>query len=257
MKRRTFKLKPSSSKIDKEQITNKGQGEDVMEVDIEDVRKCLRSLKKAANTPINELKGENKTNFDMIVNYVNCFYTSGNYDSLHRVIREEFADCKTLSPGTVAGYMVGSIASSDPCHPIAANAAPASSNYTPCQEKVLLATHSNGGYSFTSLNQVESKKAILYIPEKKFPGLTPTEKEELREMGISSCHIKVYNNGGKHINLTTGYTPLEELGLREGIIPETSPTLVSEKKNPFTLAFILLIVVIILILLFVAWKSWY
>lgn len=257
MRRRTFKIKSNSSKVDKEQITNKGQETEVLEVDIEDVRSCLRSLRKVAQTPIIELKGEDKSNFDTIVNYVNCFYSSGNYDSLHRVIKEEFKDCNTLSPGTVAGYMVGSIACSDPCNPVCVNSAPANSNYTTCQERVLLATRCQGGYSFTSLNQMKSEKAILYIPDNKFPGLNQKEKEELLALGVFSCHVKSYNNGGKQRNLTSGYISVENLENREGILPEKAPEVFQEQKNSYNLAFILLIIVIVLVLLFVAWKVWY
>lgn len=258
MKRRTFKLNQQNKTIDEEEIINKG-GE-VYEVDIDSLRVTLRQLRTKAGTPINNLTGQDKKNFETIVNYVNCFYTSGNYESLHQVIREEFSGMDRLTPGTIGAYMVGSIASPDPCYPLSVNSAPASSNHRSCEERVILGSISNGGYTFTDLNNINSDKAILYLPgvfSETFNGLSPSEKEDLKKLSVSEVNIKGYI-GGKQNDVTRGYKSLEIILTREGplIAEPISPAPVASPRSSFNLAFLLLIIIIILILVFVAWKVW-
>jgi hypothetical protein len=263
MNRRTFKPKSGEgAKIDKEEIISKGS--EVYEVDIDDLRSVLGKLRPFALVPITELKGEAKNNFDTIVNYVDCFYSSGNYESLHQVIREEFevSNGDRLLPGSVAAYMIGSVATNDNCHPLSLGSAPPPTPYKSCNERVLLASYHNGGYSFTCLNTIESSSAIVYLPDivkdSSFIGLCEEEKKELANMNIDRVKIRGYNGQGEKVNLSNGYVPLSAVQVREGNLPE--PAVVNqvvEESRSYNLAFLLLLIVIIVILFFIAWKAFY
>nr|WIL04467.1 putative membrane protein [Cedratvirus lena] len=263
MNRRTFKPKSGEgAKLDKEEIISKGS--EVYEVDIEDLRRVLRRLKPFALVSISGLNGESKNDFDTIVNYVDCFYTSGNYESLHQVIREEFqvSNGDKLLPGSVAAYMIGSVATNDSCHPISLGSAPAPTQRKSCNERVLLASYNNGSYIFTPLNTIETTSALLYLPDivkdSSFLGLCEEEKEELAKMGVDKVKIRGYNGQGEKVNLSNGYIPLSTVQVREGSLPE--PVLVTqmvEESRSYNLAFLLLLIVIIVILFFIAWKAFY
>ncbi|SHO33072.1 Hypothetical protein BQ3484_4 [Cedratvirus A11] len=264
MNRRTFKPKSGEgAKIDKEEIISKGL--EVYEVDIDDLRKTLRRLKPFALVSITGLNGEAKLDFDTIVNYVDCFYSSGNYESLHQVIREEFqvSNGDRLLPGSVAAYMIGSVATNDNCHPLSLGSAPPPTPYKSCSERVLLASYYNGGYNFTPLNTIDSSAAIVYLPDivkdSSFVGLCEEEKKELANMNIDRVKIRGYNGQGEKINLSNGYIPLSAVQVREGALPEPAVAVSQavEESRSYNLAFLLLLVVIIVILFFIAWKAFY
>lgn len=263
MNRRTFKPKSGEgAKLDGEEIISKGS--EVYEVDIEDLRRVLRRLRPFALVSITALNGEAKTDFDTIVNYVDCFYSSGNYESLHQVIREEFevSNGDRLLPGSVAAYMIGSVATNDSCHPISLGSAPAPTQQKSCNERVLLASYYNGGYTFTPLNTIESSSALVYLPDivkdSSFLGLCEEEKVELSRLGVDKVKIRGYNCQGEKVNLSNGYIPLSTVQLREGTLPEPAAiSQVVEESRSYNLAFLLLLIVIIAILFFIAWKAFY
>lgn len=251
MKQRTFRPE-NSGKIDGKQTFTKGTK--VYEVSEEQLRIILRKLRPSAEVPILALTGESKENYDLIVEFVSHFYSSGNYAQLHKIITEEFSDLGKLSPGTVGAYMLGSIATDDNCHPLSVSSAPSSSpSYKPCTERVLLATHCEGEYDFTPLNIVDSCNVVIYLPEKNFTGFSAKEKEKLKDLGVEFVDLRAYD-GNKTVNIRQGI--LEMLQTREGNLPEVS----SPQTQSYSLgniAFFVLIIVIILILFFVAWKAYY
>ncbi|SPN79080.1 Transmembrane domain-containing protein [Brazilian cedratvirus IHUMI] len=264
MNRRTFKPKSGEGqKLDGEEIISKGS--EVYEVDVEDLRKVLRRLRPFALVSITALNGEAKVDFDTIVNYVDCFYSSGNYESLHEVIREEFqvTNGDRLLPGSVAAYMIGSVATNDSCHPISLGSAPAPTQRKSCNERVLLASYQDGGYSFTPLNTIESSSCLLYLPDivqdSSFLGLCEAEKTELSKLGVEKVKIRGYNGRGEKVNLSNGYVPLSVVQTREGNLPEPAVVAnqVVEEARSYNLAFLLLLVIIIIILFFIAWKAFY
>jgi hypothetical protein len=256
MRRRTFKPNTNSTNLDKERITSKGLDGEVVEIDIEDVRACLRSLKKSGNKPIADLKGKDKDNFNMIVKYVTCFSNSGSYEVLHEVIQEEFSEYKEIKAGTVVGYMLGSLScSKDPCDMLCVSSAP-STNYTPCQNKVIVATAQQGKYNFSVLNDKKNTdRAIIYVTNTQFLGFTEEEKKELSSLGVAKCQLKTYISGETLHDITPDYIPVGQIKLRSGDVPDEiieKPT----RGNSYNLAFILLIIIIVLVLFFVTWKLW-
>lgn len=285
MRRRTFKPKDysiSTGKVlDGDAITSKGVT-DTFEVDINDITVVLDNLVPYSQTPIRALTGKPKEEFNEIVGLVKIFHSTRYYDIFHAAIVERFP-AVNLQPGTVGAYMAGCLSDENSCSPLCAGSAPpAQPNWQPCTNRVIVALPIAGGYTFSSLNQIDSQRAIIYIPElsyTQFPGFTSEEKVALANLGVSEAQI-VGHSSGNYSDLTDGYVPVAQLKTREittnvgtstatiqteranavvtnGAVADAVAVQAAKSRQPYNVAFVILFIVIILILLFAAWRIWY
>jgi hypothetical protein len=170
----------------------------------------LKNLYQIKDTKISELKGEQKSWFDSLVNFVKILYGTPYFQKLYQKITEVFGNIQEIKPGTVSGYILGSILSRSfykkyspnsnddtwVCSPFSLNALP-TLNQPECRYFVItLEPDITGrkGYNLVMNKSSNEDKAIIFTMS-NFSGLTSEDKTKLKNYGIT--HVKVFKIGPK------------------------------------------------------------
>jgi hypothetical protein len=185
----------------------------------------LRNLYQIKDTKISDLKGEQKNQFDSLVNFVKILYGTPYFQMLYQKINEVFGNIQEIKPGTVSGYILGSILSrsfykkisSNPsddtwaCSPFSLNALPVL-NQPECKYFVITlepdATNKKG-YNMIMNKSSNEDKAIIFTMN-NFVGLTNEDKTKLKNYGIA--YVKVFKIGPKDfLDIVSNWTPVDNI----------------------------------------------
>lgn len=183
------RLNTLSNKVKQENgLFKKGVLDDAM------ISKCLETLKKKENVPVDQLTGEDKQCFDTISTALSLVESSSEfYDVLAKKIEKTFGSVENPEPNTVAGKLAGCLLDQSKigvpitCTPSCINSIKLSSEemknkgLKPCEYTVILGSLLSDGYIFTAINNVRSSNALLYINSNSFNGFTEGDLEKFKE----------------------------------------------------------------------------
>ena len=248
-----------------------GENNQVIEIDLEDIRARLDRLRPLASTPIRLLSGDAKDDYTSLVNVTRLLYPTDSYDTYRQEVNSRFGDLTEIIPGTIGAYFAGCLlptswsgreSTQNPvCSAICAGSMPARGedleNPESCAYTVILATPTADGYTFTPINQGENHDLLIVFlrsDDHRFAGFNESEKQQLATYGAH--HVKIYRysaDGRNYTDVSNGMIQLQELPTRVDIIP--NPTASSKVGSGNTLLIILLVILVI-IALFVGWRIW-
>jgi hypothetical protein len=170
---------------------------------LQSLENILQSLYQYKDTLIRDLGREQKEQFYNLVNFVQILYGTQYYQKLSDMVEKIFSDVTAIKPGTVGTYIMGCVLSKRfsenttaqdvwYCSPFCLDAIPVN-NQPECNYTVItLIPSQDSGYQF-ELNKFTTKdnndKAVIFT-EHPFLGFTPSEKNKLKDFGITQ--IRVY-----------------------------------------------------------------
>ena len=170
---------------------------------LQSLENILQSLYQYKDTLIRDLGREQKEQFYNLVNFVQILYGTQYYQKLSDMVEKIFSDVTAIKPGTVGTYIMGCVLSKRfsenttaqdvwYCSPFCLDAIPVN-NQPECNYTVItLIPSQDNGYQF-ELNKFTTKdnndKAVIFT-EHPFLGFTPSEKNKLKDFGITQ--IRVY-----------------------------------------------------------------
>lgn len=198
-------------------------GKQTSDINIDELRNVLTRLYSIRNKNLRNLNQQESKDFNLITSYISQYYGTDGYDMLYKEIVAKSSLNEKAKPGTIAGYLVGCLAS--PNEPIESGCsiecltgAPTFSDtqdITKCDKNVVLAVQDENKYNFIVLMKNENTdQAILYVTQ-PFLSFSKEEQKELYDIGIKNVIISHYdNNVSNYIIQNT--TPLKELPIRNG-----------------------------------------
>lgn len=205
------------------EIVEKGH-KNIMKVDIVKFEELCKIFKDKTNLKIKKLSGEDKENFDLMVNYVHLLYGTSYYHKLFEKVKKHFKNTN-IKPGTVGGYFAGCLGTSDKgkdtllpgCVVACAGSMPLpkdAEGWSFCDKAVLMAEKSDDGYVFSVVKPAENDDdydpAYLFI-EGDFSGFTEGEKNELKNLGCSRVKLIRYDDNMNYHELFSDAKHLDEI----------------------------------------------
>lgn len=116
---------------------------------------------------------------------------------------------------------MGCTLSKDACSVTCAKGMPLPASKS-CSINILWGSIFNGSVVLMLGEQVPSDRAILYISEndrRSFRGLSYSEKQEIKSLGITHVDIRFYNTDtGDSSSYTKGYVKVEDVSLRGEVV---------------------------------------
>ncbi len=209
------------------EIVEKGH-KNIMKVDIIKFEELCKIFKDKTNLKIKKLSGEDKENFDLMVNYVHLLYGTSYYNKLFEKAKKHFKN-STVKPGTVGGYFAGCLSKSDKgkdelqsgCAVACAGSMPLPKDedgWSFCDKAVLMAEKSGDGYVFSVVKPAENDEdydpAYLFI-DGEFSGFTAEEKTELRNLGCDRVKLISYDDNMNYHELFSDPKSLSEVAERK------------------------------------------
>ena len=229
------------------------------DMNTEKVDKMLCILKEHKNEYIKDLSGEVKNTWRDFTHLTRALKGSEAYNTFYEMVRGAFRNVKDYPiPGTIYAYMTscmvkGHSGENSGCNILCAEGLhpPEKENFK-CDNKVILASLNNHGYSFQVVQDAKSDKGIVYINnlsnEKDFLGFTSAECKALQKLGVDDVFVRgISKTNGKNINVTDGFLKCEDVKSRISI---------EKNKNEFNpnSALIIVLIFVILVILFVGWR---
>lgn len=250
MIRKTFSLK-TNQPFNSEEIYSKGV--ESYEIDVNDIESSLSHLSAHSNTRINEAPKE----FEEFVNTVNVLYNTEFYPVVYDLITKYFSPDEVI-PGTVKAYMAGCLNNPSPCSSTCAGSAPATTEFTPCEHKVVIAVEEEK-FLFTVTHSADSSKALVYVAYdcyEDFSGFSEEDLLCLKNLGITEAKLM----GNKDTQLCD-FLPLEELKKKtkkEAAVPQLVNTVQYPQNivNNNWVYWIILGIIILLVLIFLFYRFW-
>jgi hypothetical protein len=214
----------------------------------------LHEFSNLGHLSIHHLNEDHTEAFADIAGAITKLYgTEALYDLIHDDIKHAFhiKDHHDLIPGTVAAYFVGCMDDSNfpggvGCDPKCAGSIPADINQKPCDDLVLLYSD----HTFTSLNDVTSNHAYIYIEGNTFDGFTRDSIQQLHDEGVTSVTLIFGNPNGSYREISEDI-PVEQLQVNN-----TQNTETTSNTTAVCILF-LLIIIVILVLLYVFYRTHY
>lgn len=164
---------------------------------MEDIRKRLDRLRRSWRLRIDELTGQQKSDYDALFLAVNMSLTTPDYPALHREVTLRFSDLdrEQIKPETVGAYFAGCLRDKNAesaCSSVCAGSMPLPDESDVCDVKVVVAQkNASGVRNLRLVNQSDSDHAMLYIDD--FNGITEGERNTLRNMNVK--RVKVMSGG--------------------------------------------------------------
>lgn len=252
-------------------VTTKGDNK-AFKIDTKKFAELCEKFRKNPDKRIDELTGQDKDDFNLIVSYVQLLFDTDYYKYLYAKVEDKFKDLKYVKPGTVGGYLAGCLINNNfhgkaGCSLTCAGAAPLpkdDENYLPCDRAVVWAEYKSDNkniYAFhlNVLKPADNKEDLdplyLYVTSEnksfnnvhEFPGLSKSEKEQLVNMGVNKVHIFSYTSEHKYIDLYGRPVNLKDVKNR---------TNNSSGNGGLGLAITLIVIFIILLIVFFGWPLW-
>ncbi len=215
------------------------------------LRETLTELKDHQHKSIRLLEPDNTELFRDVVEALRLLYGSGEpYDLVMEDIHEIFPENTHMKPGTVAAFFAGCFGNDNfpgpaGCSPKCVANIPSESKEGECNDLVLL--YGNG--AFTSLNDVTSTHAFIYIENEPFNGFTRENVKELSDAGIDNASIIFGNPDGSYRDIKSDIS-IDQLPI------DDSTTSSSSGQVAAGVVFLLLVLVIAA-LLFWFYKNYY
>lgn len=217
------------------------------------LREMLLELKKDSHVSIKQLNPGKTQSFTSIVETLRLLYNSNDlYDLVLKDVHEIFSNVSNIKPGTVAAFFLG--CSNDNkfdgpmgCDPKCAASLPPSEGtpeYANCNDLVLL--YDNGGFS--SLNDVGSQHAYIYIENNNFQGFTEENIKQLKDAGIQESTLVFGGPDGSYKEIRSP-VKIDALPQVVSVNEQQQPT-VTQSSGAGAAVFIVIIIVVLLLIAF-------
>ena len=196
----------SESSIDvSSELVEKGHKNNV-KVDMEKFEEMCKSFREKKDLKIKKLGGEDKKNFDLIVNYVHMLYGTPFYKKLFERVRKHFKNVTGSKPGTVGSYFSGCMNSVNNennllpgCTVACAGSMPLPSDedgWSFCDKAVIIGEKYDDGFIFSIVKPAENDEdydPCYVFVEGEFSGLSADEKRSLQDLGCKRVKLVSYN----------------------------------------------------------------
>lgn len=189
------------------EIVKKGKNRAV-KFDRNEIDSILSNMKKHSSYRIQDLKGELKKEYDLVIRLVDLLYDTDGYQNLHDLVKKHFGDVDNAKPGTLCAYFAGCLMGDNQgnkCGVLCSGSMqlPKSLSKGKCGETVILCTYDDHShrYHFRVLSASDNKsEAIVYMESgtsETFRGFSEHEKSKLKGMGIKKVSINWSRDHGK------------------------------------------------------------
>ena len=196
----------SESSIDvSSELVEKGHKNNV-KVDMEKFEEMCKNFREKKDLKIKKLYGEDKKNFDLVVNYVHMLYGTPFYKKLFERVRKHFKNVSGNKPGTIGSYFSGcmnAMSNSDNmlpgCTVACAGSMPLPQDedgWSFCDKAVIIGEKSEDGYVFSIVKPAEDESdydPCYVFLEGEFSGLSADEKRNLLDLGCKRVKLISYN----------------------------------------------------------------
>ena len=205
-----------SSGLKEEELIIKGHKR-IFQVNLGKFSKLCKKFRSMKDTPIKQLKGNNREDFNLMVSYVHLLYGTNYYKRLFRKVKKYFGDMEYIKPGTVGSYFGGCLSDSTfkedkpGCSVACAGSIPLPKDeegWSFCDKAVILAEslgnhHNFRGYNFTVLKEPEEDldmdPCYVFIDSldlHNFPGFNSREMDDLDKLGCRKIILVGYDDDG-------------------------------------------------------------
>lgn len=226
------------------------------------VEDMLIILKDNQHERIRDLTGEVKSNYETFISLTRCLRGTEAYNTLYAMVHECFKNETDAVPGTILAYLQGCMIKNDPiegeligCSVTCAEGLqpPDDQNYK-CQHKVIISTNDDDGYNFKLVQDAETNRAIIYIPDcncgNDFRGFTDSECSALNKLGVDEIKLRgICQNTGSHVEITNGFAKCNLIKPRIDVHQNSN----SDSVNNNT-GLIIVLIILVLIILFIGWR---
>lgn len=243
-----------------QKFVKKGDTHDIShDMNTEMVEEMLKVLKNNQHDNIRNLDENAKRTFETFTSLARCLRGTEAYNTLYAMVNECFKNETNAVPGTILAYLQGCMIKNTPDEPIGCSAKcaeglqpPDDQNYK-CRHKVIISTNNEDGYNFKLVQDADSNRAIVYIPNcsngKDFRGFTTTECLELKNMNVEEIKLRgICENTGSNVEITNGFVKCEMVKPRIDVQPNSNP----DPNNNTGL--IIVLIILVLIILFITWR---
>ena len=196
----------SESSIDvSSELVEKGHKNNV-KVDMEKFEEMCKNFREKKDLKIKKLGGEDKKNFDLVVNYVHMLYGTPFYKKLFERVRKHFKNVSGNKPGTIGSYFSGcmnAMSNSENmlpgCTVACAGSMPLPQDedgWSFCDKAVIIGEKSDDGYVFSIVKPAEDDEdydPCYVFLEGEFSGLSADEKRNLVDLGCKRVKLVTYN----------------------------------------------------------------
>ena len=196
----------SESSIDvSSELVEKGHKNNV-KVDMEKFEEMCKNFREKKDLKIKKLGGEDKKNFDLVVNYVHMLYGTPFYKKLFERVRKHFKNVSGNKPGTIGSYFSGcmnAMSNSENmlpgCTVACAGSMPLPQDedgWSFCDKAVIIGEKSDDGYVFSIVKPAEDDEdydPCYVFLEGEFSGLSVDEKRNLVDLGCKRVKLVSYN----------------------------------------------------------------
>ena len=196
----------SESSIDvSSELVEKGHKNNV-KVDMEKFEEMCKNFREKKDLKIKKLGGEDKKNFDLVVNYVHMLYGTPFYKKLFERVRKHFKNVSGNKPGTIGSYFSGcmnAMSNSENmlpgCTVACAGSMPLPQDedgWSFCDKAVIIGEKSDDGYVFSIVKPAENDEdydPCYVFLEGEFSGLSVEEKRNLVDLGCKRVKLVTYN----------------------------------------------------------------
>ena len=195
----------SESSIDvSSELVEKGHKNNV-KVDMEKFEEMCKNFREKKDLKIKKLGGEDKKNFDLVVNYVHMLYGTPFYKKLFERVRKHFKNVSGNKPGTIGSYFSGcmnAMSNSENmlpgCTVACAGSMPLPQDedgWSFCDKAVIIGEKSDDGYVFSIVKPAENDEdydPCYVFLEGEFSGLSLDEKRNLQDLGCKRVKLVTY-----------------------------------------------------------------
>jgi hypothetical protein len=224
-------------------IVTKGSND--VDINLEEIRGLLLSLKPYRNTQIRDLKGQQAENFKKLVDYIATSYETPVYNDIHYLITDVFQDVINegdIEPGSVGAFYFGCTLQTNfrgnaSCTPIcSASVSPGKDvpGWNSCNEVTMLYYPESS--SFAAINQLpEGKRENAYIfirAGNKFESFSQEEAQQLKNYGIENVKLVYYDAGGtSYTDITPDFVNLDTITRYDGVRKVQNSSLVQRSNG--------------------------
>lgn len=256
----------SNNSIDmSNEIAEKGH-KNILKVDIGKFEELCKKFRERKDLKIKKLVGEDKENFDLMVNYVHLLYGTSHYSQLFEKVKKHFKGVTSVKPGTVGGYFAGCLVNkkgtdmAPGCSLGCAGSMPLpkeDQEWSFCDKAVIMAERGVNGYIFSVVKPAESDEdynpAYVFVDSNsEFEGFSKAEKANLKAMGCKKVKLIGYSDDMTYSEIYNDSRSVEEIkNRRERKIErsESSSNSSESYESESNTALILAIVVFLILLL--------
>jgi len=227
-----------------------------------EINLLLKSLYPYFDTPISQLKGESKQNFQKLVNYVGILHGTDEYSNFYDITVDVFK-CTTrkVKAGTIGGYICGCLPESDKsttCNRYCTGSMPKpvnSNDQCYCDNNTILALYNGIEFDFTILYKVKnSNSAIIHVNYhdiNSFPGFSKIDKQRLLDLGIEFVKLRGQEKDtNNEIDITRDFESLNEIKTRTIVVQSYA----NENTESPNVALIIAVVMFLLVIAFITWR---